>query len=980
MSAIRCRPRVVTGTIPVGISPQGIAIAPNGRTAYVANTGSGSITPITLSPGGGVAGTPISVGNSPIGVAITPDGVTAYVANFGSGTVTPVTLTDGGGVADVAIAAGTNPFDLAITPDGRTAYVSNNNTTTVTPITLSAGGGSRGTPITVGSNPRGIVVTPDQAPTASFSDTPGAMGSATTFDGSASGAPEGSIVNYAWDFGDGSFSATNSFPMISHTYAIPGPFTVALTVTDTAGTSTIQTFTGTSVSNNGDSSARSSHAVALPPGITSIAPTGGSEPGGTVITISGSGFTPGAAVTFGATTASPVTYLNDATLVATSPAGTGAVDVAVTTVDGTSASGSHDRFTYSSAASPPSGPPPAPASPGGGFWQAASDGGIFAFGDADFVGSMGSMHLNAPIVGVTSTPAGAGYWMVASDGGIFTFGDATFHGSMGNLHLNRPIVGMVADASGQGYWMVASDGGIFTFGDATFHGSMGNLHLNRPIVGMVADASGQGYWMVASDGGIFTFGDATFHGSMGNLHLNRPIVGMAGDGTGGGYWLVASDGGIFTFGDAPFYGGTGGTRLNRPIVGMAPTPDGGGYWLAASDGGIFSFGDAEILGLHGGYASQSTRRGTGRDSGLRASSGRRGSRAVGTPVESGDGPLWPKHHLDALSGAGSHGSIGLGRVGQRETMGDDPLRGEATRSDQGHQFLPRLMHRRRRHAQRDTAEQGHENGEGIRIKVVHPDHRDGPPRPDAGERIVEGGVPCYSIDDRVGPSSGGGLHDRLHRWSLQRSGTGLRRQGPPAGHRVDGQDATCPEDQSGANGAETDGAQSEHHHRSSQRGVGPLGSDPTGVEIVGQQQRRLVIHPLGDGQHLEVRRRHGDAGGLPSSEHARTEHLWTLDAGDGVAGVAAVTVTAPGHRRGEHPVSDLEPPDFRTDLGHGPDEFVTDGEAVTNGDVAVIEVEIRPADGTGLDGNDRPVGPWRDRVGTFHETHPSRTIDDYLEH
>jgi hypothetical protein len=30
--------------------------------------------------------------------------------------------------------------------------------------------------------------------------------------------------------------------------------------------------------------------------------------------------------------------------------------------------------------------------------------------------------LNAPIVGITSTPDGGGYWLVAADGGVFTFG------------------------------------------------------------------------------------------------------------------------------------------------------------------------------------------------------------------------------------------------------------------------------------------------------------------------------------------------------------------------------------------------------------------------------------------------------------------------------------------------------------------------------------------------------------------------------
>ncbi len=231
----------------------------------------------------------------------------------------------------------------------------------------------------------------------------------------------------------------------------------------------------------------------------------------------------------------------------------------------------------------------APTPDGRGYWLVASDGGIFSFGDAAFHGSMGGTHLNAPIVGMAPTPDGRGYWLVASDGGIFSFGDAVFHGSMGGTHLNAPIVGMASTPDGRGYWLVASDGGIFSFGDAVFHGSMGGTHLNAPIVGMAPTPDGRGYWLVASDGGIFSFGDAAFHGSMGGTHLNAPIVGMAPTPDGRGYWLVASDGGIFSFGDAVFHGSMGGTHLNAPIVGMAPTPDGQGYWLVASDGGIFSF-------------------------------------------------------------------------------------------------------------------------------------------------------------------------------------------------------------------------------------------------------------------------------------------------------------------------------------------------------------------------------------------------------
>ncbi len=230
-----------------------------------------------------------------------------------------------------------------------------------------------------------------------------------------------------------------------------------------------------------------------------------------------------------------------------------------------------------------------------GYWNVASDGGLFAFGNAGFHGSMGGQHLNRPVVGMAATRDGRGYWEVASDGGLFAFGDAHFYGSTGAFPLNRPVVGMAATPDGRGYWEVASDGGIFAFGDAHFYGSTGAIHLNQPVVGMAATPDGRGYWLVAADGGIFAFGDAHFYGSTGAIHLNRPVVGMAAAPNGHGYWFVASDGGIFAFGEARFYGSMGAHPLNQPVVGMASNR-GNGYWLVAADGGLFSFGSAPFYG------------------------------------------------------------------------------------------------------------------------------------------------------------------------------------------------------------------------------------------------------------------------------------------------------------------------------------------------------------------------------------------------
>jgi hypothetical protein len=234
-----------------------------------------------------------------------------------------------------------------------------------------------------------------------------------------------------------------------------------------------------------------------------------------------------------------------------------------------------------------------------GYWTVGSDGGVFAFGDAHFMGSMGGKHLNAPIVAISTGPAGHGYWLLASDGGVFAFGDAPYYGSMGGKHLHSPVVGIAATPDAKGYWMVASDGGVFAFGDAHFYGSMGDKHLNAPAMGLTATPDGKGYVMVASDGGVFAFGDAHFYGSMGDKHLNAPIVSIAVDATTDGYRMVGSDGGVFAF-HSKFDGSKGGSFLNAPIRTVTPTRTGSGYWLSGEAGGVFAFGGAPFEGAING--------------------------------------------------------------------------------------------------------------------------------------------------------------------------------------------------------------------------------------------------------------------------------------------------------------------------------------------------------------------------------------------
>ena len=79
-----------------------------------------------------------------------------------------------------------------------------------------------------------IEVAPNLAPTAAASATPttGKAPLLVAFEGSGSTDADGTIVSYAWDFGDGSTS-TDADP--SHTYLLPGSYSAELTVTDDDG-------------------------------------------------------------------------------------------------------------------------------------------------------------------------------------------------------------------------------------------------------------------------------------------------------------------------------------------------------------------------------------------------------------------------------------------------------------------------------------------------------------------------------------------------------------------------------------------------------------------------------------------------------------------------------------------------------------------------------------------------------------------------
>jgi hypothetical protein len=192
---------------------------------------------------------------------------------------------------------------------------------------------------------------------------------------------------------------------------------------------------------------------------------------------------------------------------------------------------------------------------------------------------LGSLPLQGPIVAMASTPDGKGYWLAALDGGVFSFGDAPYLGSMGGTKLNQPIVGMAATPDGRGYWLVAADGGIFTFGDAGFFGSGASQNLPDPVVGLLASPDGGGYTMTTANGVVLAFGDAHAYGGLTLSPDATPVSAIIGNGSGTGYWLLDPEAWTYSFTNPSPQGSFPGSSAIVAAVAsqIAPDPDTGYY-------------------------------------------------------------------------------------------------------------------------------------------------------------------------------------------------------------------------------------------------------------------------------------------------------------------------------------------------------------------------------------------------------------------
>ena len=212
-----------------------------------------------------------------------------------------------------------------------------------------------------------------------------------------------------------------------------------------------------------------------------------------------------------------------------------------------------------------------------GYWLVASDGGIFSFGNSSYYGSVPGIglhpagsglpnSLNAPIVGMVPSVSGHGYFMVASDGGVFAFGDAHFAGSCPGIGgCAGSAVSVMPDSTGKGYWLVTNLGAVYAFGDAQFYGAPPAQSV--PVVDAVATPDWRGYWLLYANGEVTGFGDATTQGApLGYVNGFNAASAIFPTADGKGYWVASGRGDVFAYGDAPYLGSEAAAGLNGEII------------------------------------------------------------------------------------------------------------------------------------------------------------------------------------------------------------------------------------------------------------------------------------------------------------------------------------------------------------------------------------------------------------------------------
>jgi 6-phosphogluconolactonase (cycloisomerase 2 family) len=170
-----------TRTVAAGSRPNAITVHPNGKSAYVANGLSNTISLYDVGPGGQLrpmSPSTVGTGEGPLEIAVRPDGQSAYVTNFGllsqsAGSITQYDVEADGSLAPkspLTVAAGLHARSIALSDDGESVYVTDFGSVglgggQLLPFDVAPGARlvpDDQPPLTLpgGANPTGIALTP----------------------------------------------------------------------------------------------------------------------------------------------------------------------------------------------------------------------------------------------------------------------------------------------------------------------------------------------------------------------------------------------------------------------------------------------------------------------------------------------------------------------------------------------------------------------------------------------------------------------------------------------------------------------------------------------------------------------------------------------------------------------------------------------------------------------------------------------------
>jgi YVTN family beta-propeller protein len=149
----------IVATVRVGVSPAQIAVSPDRKSVYIANTGSNTVSVLNTDNNTIARTIALPPRSRPVDLAANPNGRYLYTADGGSNRVSVLDTRAMRVVASVRV--GTQPLSVAATPDGNTVYVANSGSGDVSVIDTRTNRVVRAIP--TGRFPSAVAVTPDGA-------------------------------------------------------------------------------------------------------------------------------------------------------------------------------------------------------------------------------------------------------------------------------------------------------------------------------------------------------------------------------------------------------------------------------------------------------------------------------------------------------------------------------------------------------------------------------------------------------------------------------------------------------------------------------------------------------------------------------------------------------------------------------------------------------------------------------------------------